>query len=258
MDIITALITPYNKKGEIDFSKVDKLMEYQIMHKAKGVVLAGTTGEGMLLDENEMLELFHHVAKKYYKDLLLILNVGMASTNKTIAFIKKIESLHIQCDAYMIIIPYYLLPSFEGIYSHFLRIAEVSSKPLIVYDIPKRTGKCLKKEELLKILQINGIIGIKEARPEQDLLAYLVNNTTKRVYAGNDSDYWKAQEVKASGIISVMTNVNIDIIKDESKRKMVENLIAYLNLYPNPYGIKKYMNEHGEYVGLPRAPLDKG
>ena len=220
--------------------------------------MAGTTGEGNLLELKEKLELFQYVSSKYYPELLIILNVGTASTIETINLIKKIEMSQIQCDAYMVVIPYYVLASFNGIEKHYLKISEVSSKPIIIYDIPKRTGVKLKKEELLKLLKIEKVIGIKEASDDLELIKYLIDESNKNVYIGRDEDYFWGFRHGADGIISVMSNENITLLNSPNDhREEIDAIIKYLKKYPNPYGIKKHMNENNFKVGMPRPPLDE-
>ena len=126
------------------------------------------------------------------------------------------------------------------------------------YDIPKRTGVKLKKEELLKLLKIEKVIGIKEASDDLELIKYLIDESNKNVYIGRDEDYFWGFKHGADGIISVMSNENITLLNNPNDhREEIDAIVKYLKKYPNPYGIKKHMNENNFKVGMPRPPLDE-
>ena len=253
MKIITALITPYDSKNKINYSKIKELIDYQILHNSSGIVIGGSTGERHLLTEYEEIKLYTFVCNNYGDKIDIFIGIGEVSTSKTIHKIKKYNKLN--CKGYLINVPCYVLPPQENIYQYFLDISNETNKDIIVYDIEKRSGISLDIATIKDIIKIPNIIGIKESTRSLKRLKILVNENLP-IILGDDKWYLWGLTKEMKCIISVMSNCELDLMINPYK-----NLASYkeklkeINKYVNPIGIKKFMNKKGLNVGNCRKPL---
>ncbi len=159
--ISTAMVTPFDHKGNIDFQKTTQLVEYLIQNGTDSLVVAGTTGESPTLTTEEKLALFRHVVKVVNKRIPVIAGTGSNNTKASIELTKKAEEIGV--DAIMLVAPYYNKPNQEGMYQHFKAIAESTSLPVMLYNIPGRAVANIQPETIIKLSQIPNIKAVKEA-----------------------------------------------------------------------------------------------
>jgi 4-hydroxy-tetrahydrodipicolinate synthase len=258
MKIITALVTPFNPDLSINYPMVDRLIQKQIDEGADGIVIGGTTGEANLLDNQEMFDLYHYVVK-YAKKIPIYLGVGNSSTSQTIKLIKRFHNLDVA--GFLVVVPYYVLPPQKGIVKHFQMINEVSLKPIILYHIPKRTGITMKIESLQELKDCAKITMIKDASLDKCRLVNIKKTLPMKVYIGDDSLFLWGIKQQMEGIISVISNSHLTLMKQclESKKKWKDFRLALslLKGQPNPIGIKKLLKQMGYSVGAVRLPLSE-
>lgn len=252
--VFTAIVTPFDKKGEIDREAFLRLVRMQEQAKISGLVIAGTTGEGWSLSEEE-IEILYTLARNNFSRKIII-GTGAISTKKTKE--KTLQAKNLGADAALVVVPYYNLPTEEAVVDHYTQVAKVGI-PIIVYHHPKRTGVCLSIECLERIAKIDGVIAIKETVSNVEYYQRLSKTTD--IFSGNDGEMKKAKQHGAIGVISVISNIYPEETKRFFSSKAVDShwnlasLIMELFKEGNPAGVKgalmkkKYCHE---YV---RAPL---
>lgn len=266
--IITALITPFHEDGTINYEALPKLIEHLLAHHTQGLLLAGTTAESPTLTHEEELHLFEHVKNIVNGRVPLIAGIGTNDTRDSVEFAKEVANFG-GIDAGLAIVPYYNKPSQEGMYQHFLAIAEASDLPIIIYNIPGRVVVEMEPETLLKLAQHPNIIGVKECTSLANM-AYLIEHKPDDflIYTGEDGDAFHAMNLGADGVISVASHTNGDEMHD-MLTKIAENdlkgaaaiqrqFIPKVNAlfsYPSPAPVKAVLNYMGFDVGPLRLPL---
>ncbi len=266
--ILTAMITPFDKEGALAIEKVADVVNYLIEHHTEGIVVGGTTGESPTLSEDEKLDLYKETIKVVAGRVPIICGVGSNDTRASISFIKKVAELE-GVAAGLCVVPYYNKPSQEGLYQHFKALAEASDLPIMLYNVPGRTGVNMTVETTLRLAEVPNIIGTKEC---QGLEAFtqIVNNTGKDflVYSGEDHLSLPCKLVGGTGIISVSAHVvgndmfemyqaleNKDIDKAAEIHGKLHPVFDAVFSVPSPAPIKTIYNEWGLAVGEPRLPL---
>lgn len=264
--VATAMITPF-KNGRVDYASFGRLLEGQIEAGIDAVVIGGTTGEAATLDDAERYTLF-----SYAKDICsgrtkLILGTG---TNDTKVAVKHTEyASRLGCDGVLTVTPYYNKGTKRGIIEHYRSIAEASDVPVLLYNVPSRTGVNLSYEVLDELSDIENIVGIKEAADSADRLITLSGYKDKLyLYSGNDSAIYTTLALGGLGVISVVSNLypkeTMDICKlffasrqKESLEKQQKMLpvINSLFLDTNPAPIKLAMANRGLCSGEMRLPM---
>lgn len=253
MKIITALITPFNKRQQIDYFVLDRLINKQILEKASGLVIGGSTGERHLLSEYEENKLYNYVTSNYGDQIDLYLGIGEASTNKAIKKIKKYNKLNFK--GYLINVPFYILPPQDKIITYFKDLSKNTKKDIIVYDIEKRNGVSLEIETIKELLKIPNIVSIKESTKSMKRLVELYSYNLP-IYLGDDKWYLWGLSNNVLGIISVMSNQELLLMKNPYLNlKQYHKVLKEISKESNPIGIKRYMNKLGENVGDCRKPL---
>ena len=266
--VLTAMITPYNDKLEIDYSAVARIAQHLATNGTDGIVVAGTTGESPNLTKDEKLNLFREVKQAVGSSCKVIAGVGTYSTKESIEVTKKISDLGI--DGIMAVVPYYNKPSQEGLYEHFKAIAGVTTLPMMLYNIPGRTGTNLLPQTVQRLAEIPNILCIKEAAGSMDQVSELKSILPESfaVYAGDDSLTLPMLSLGCNGIVSVASHVigkhikkMIDAFQIGDIKKALE---WHLLLYPifkgmfvatNPVPVKYLLNEIGLKVGGYRLPI---
>ncbi len=254
MKILTAIITPFNKKGHIDYKCLYHLIDQQISNHSDGIVIAGTTGEGMLLTNSERDNLFKKIASKYSDLIPYYFCIGGLSTQSVLKEINKYD--YLKPTGYLITVPYFILPTDEGIITHFKTVAKATERQILIYNIPKRCGKGLSINTIRELANINNITGIKDATGNIEHLNKLLKISNIDLYLGNDELFFWGFAKKVEGIISVISNVALKEMHDPiSNKAHLEAIIKLVQVYPNPIGIKKYLRNEGINVGTVRLPL---
>ncbi|KZM57923.1 4-hydroxy-tetrahydrodipicolinate synthase [Aeribacillus composti] len=266
--ISTAMVTPFDNNGNIDFQKTEKLVEYLIHHGTDSIVVAGTTGESPTLTTEEKLALFKHVVSVVNKRVPVIAGTGTNNTRASIELTKKAEQTGV--DAIMLVTPYYNKPNQEGIYQHFKAIAESTHLPVMLYNVPGRTSSSIAPETVIRLSEIDNIVAIKEASGDLDNMAKIIEKTPDdfALYTGDDSLTLPTLSIGGDGVISVASHVvgdemqemiqaflSGDVKKAGSLHRRLLPLMKELFKAPNPVPVKAALQIKGLDVGPVRLPL---
>ncbi len=264
----TALVTPFKKDGKIDFECFIKLIEYQIRNGTDALIICGTTGEGSTLSVDEKLMLFDVAVKTAKKRIPIIAGTGSNSTSFAENLAKEAEKSNI--DAHLIVTPYYNKCSQNGIIEHYFTLADNLKKPVIVYNVPSRTGVNISAETYKLLAEHNNIIGVKEADPDMGKLSESINLTEGKLdfYIGNDDLITASASIGAKGVISVLSNIsprftaqmikaalNGNFEKSSAMQKKSIPLIKALFSDVNPIAVKEAMSYLSMCESTMRLPL---
>lgn len=264
----TALITPFTKENKINYLEFEKIIEKQISGGVSALLFLGTTGESPTLSEEEKLEIVAFAVDKVKNRVPVLIGVGCNSTQKTIERIKVYQELGV--DGFLVVSPYYNKATQKGLYEHYKTIAENSKLPIIIYNVPGRTGVNVSAETVIKLSKLDNIIGIKQASGDMQELMDMVQGCDDNfnIYSGEDSLTYLMLSVGAKGVISVASNLYPKYMSKLCKKyfegKFNESLKMQLNINPvvkalfcevNPIPIKYAMNISGYNAGKPRLPL---
>ena len=262
----TALITPF-LNGEIDYSALGELIEYQIAGEIDALVIGGTTAEAATLSDEERYKLYTFAKGKIAGRTKLILGTGTNDTRVAVAHTKFAERLG--CDGVLLVTPYYNKGTESGIEKHYLTIAESADLPTILYNVPSRTGVNLGFNLLERLAEHPNIVALKEASDSTDRLVTLATLADKlTLYAGNDSQIYPTLTLGGQGVISVASNLMPKTIhelcknyfdgeKDKSLEMQLRLLpfIKSLFIETNPSPIKYAMHKRGFCTPEVRLPL---
>lgn len=266
--LLTAMVTPFDDKGDVDYEQAKRLASALLDSGSDGVLVVGTTGESPTLVREEELRLFADVKSTIGGRGTIIAGTGSNNTAEAIATTKEAERIGV--DACLLVVPYYNKPSQEGLYQHFRTIAESTSLPCILYNVPSRTVISLSVDTVVRLSQIDNIIGIKEASGNLDQVSRIIADTREGflVYSGNDNDTLPILALGGYGVISVASH-----LVGNQMKEMISNAIegrtgraAQIHRYllplfnamfvvSNPVPIKYALNHVGFNVGNPRLPL---
>jgi len=267
-NVLTAMVTPFDEQLRVNYAAVAKLAQYLAENGTDGIVVAGTTGESPTLTKDEKLNLFKEVKQAVGDSCKVIAGVGTYSTRETIELTQKVTDLKL--DGIMVVVPYYNKPSQQGLYEHFRAVAESTDLPIMLYNIPGRTGVNLQPETVVKLAEIPNILSLKEAAGSMDQVSELKSSlpSSFTIYSGDDSLTLPMLALGCSGVVSVASHIVGKQIKQmiESylKGDIKKSLEWHLKLYPifkgifvtsNPAPIKFFLNEIGLNVGGYRPPL---
>ncbi len=201
----TALVTPFSD-GEIDYRTLGELIEWQIGEGIDALVIGGTTAEAATLTDDERYKLYSFAKGKIAGRTKLILGTGTNDTRVALKHTKFAERLG--CDGVLVVTPYYNKGTEEGVEKHYLTLAESVDLPIIVYNVPSRTGVNLGIGLLERLAKHQNIVGIKEASDSTDRLVNLASfGNELTIYAGNDSQIYPTLALGGMGVISVMSNI---------------------------------------------------
>ena len=267
--LITAMVTPFDKKGEVDYDQAKKLALALIKSGSEGLVLAGTTGESpTLLHKEEEIPLFQEVKKAVGNKGSIIANTGSNSTAEAVESTQDAEKIGV--DACLLVVPYYNKPTQEGLYQHFKTIAESTKLPCILYNLPIRTITNMSAVTTIRLSKIPNIIGIKEGSGDLIQVAKIIQGAKKGflVWSGDDGDTLPMLSIGGHGVISVASHlagkqmhdmiysfVNGDTRKAAEIHMQLLPLFTSLFLVSNPQPVKYALNKIGFNVGEPRLPL---
>ncbi len=266
--LITAMVTPFNAKGEVDHKQAQKLAKALINSGSEGLVVTGTTGERPTVTDDEQLKLFATVREAIGNKGTIIAGTGGNCTRESIAITRAAELLGV--DAALLIVPYYNKPTQEGMYQHFKAIAESTGLPCILYNVPARTVTNLAPETVIRLSDVKNIVGVKEASGNLEQIGKIIQGARKDflVWSGNDSDTFPVMAMGGYGVISVASHLVgkqiQEMIQLTVRGKMKEAAAIHLNLLPlinalfivsNPIPVKYALNHVGFRVGKPRLPL---
>lgn len=201
----TALVTPF-RNGEVDYEAFAALVDHQVEGGVDFLVPLGTTGETPCLSDEEKIKVLT-LAKERSCGKPVVAGVGTNSLEHTLANIRLLEPHGV--DVFLVVVPYYNKPPQEGMYRYFKAVAEATSKPVLLYNVPGRTGANLEAETTLRLAQIDNIIGIKEASSNRGQILKIIEGRPEGflVLSGNDDETFPLMKAGADGVISVASNI---------------------------------------------------
>lgn len=259
----TALVTPFEANGKVDYAALQTLVERQIAGKVDYIVVLGTTGEAVTLTEAERKEVRQAVVRQVAGRVPLVLGAGGNCTQSVIDHIREVsDELRRDYAAILSVCPYYNKPSQEGLFRHFSAIAEASPIPIILYNVPGRTGVNMLPETALRLHAAypERIIGIKEASGKVEQIKTLIGHDFL-VISGDDGIACELMEAGADGLISVASNAwpedfgRIVREKDAALQAKYGKIIELLFKEGNPSGIKTVLSQMGLIGNHLRLPL---
>ena len=262
----TALITPFMEDGTIDFQSLSAMIEHQVDGGVDYLVIMGTTSEAPTITHEEQDQIIAHVVKQVAGRVPLVLGVGGNSTAAVVQRLEELsERLLTDFAAILSVTPYYNRPQQEGLYLHFCAVAEASPVPVILYNVPKRTGVNLLPETTRRIYDAHPqkIMGIKEACGSIEQFTETVNlsNGDFSVISGDDDLAYEMMKAGGDGLISVASNAwpkemkQIVAEKDAMMQQRLSHLIHLLFVEGNPSGIKTVLTEMGLIKNVLRLPM---
>ncbi|MCB2360192.1 4-hydroxy-tetrahydrodipicolinate synthase [Clostridium estertheticum] len=262
-----ALITPFNERG-VDFKKLEELIEWHITSKTDAIVVCGTTGEASTMTEQEKKETIKFVVDLVNKRIPVIAGTGSNSTADAISMSRWAEKIGV--DGLLVITPYYNKTTQKGLIEHFKAIANSVTSPIVIYNVPSRTGMNINPTTLLELCVIPNIVAIKEASGNIGQIAQIkaLCRDNLDVYSGNDDQVIPILSLGAMGVISVLANIiptdmhnMCELYFNGEHEKALEIQLGYLPLNnavfieTNPIPVKTAMNLMGMGVGSLRLPL---
>jgi 4-hydroxy-tetrahydrodipicolinate synthase len=265
---ICALVTPFTADGALDLVAFGRLLDFQIENGTEAVVVAGSTGEAHMLEHDEYSRLLAFAVGHVAGRVPVIAGTGEAATSKTIALTRHAQSLG--ADAALVVAPFYVRPTQEGMLRHFVEIADHGGLPVLLYNVPSRTACDLLPETVARLSAHPGIIGIKEASSDDERIRATAELVSPNfVYlSGDDGTARKAMLAGASGTISVVANLAPKAFRmlcdaatqgdrqaAERYDALLEPLVHALNCAPNPIAVKAGLPVLGLGSAVPRLPL---
>jgi 4-hydroxy-tetrahydrodipicolinate synthase len=265
---LCALATPFTGDGALDLPAFARLLDHQLEGGTQGVVVAGSTGEAHMLDESEYEQLLAFAVEHVDGRVPVIAGTGEAATSKTIAQTRRAHALG--ADAALVVTPYYVRPTQEGLRRHFLEVVEHGDMPVLVYNVPTRTGCDLHPQIVAELRDDPRIIGIKEANSDIERIRAIAQLARPGFVflSGDDATAAEAMLHGAAGVISVANNLvpaafralcdtarSGDRAKTTAQMQSLKPLLEALNCAPNPIAVKAGLSELGLCQGTVRLPL---
>lgn len=266
--VVTAMVTPFDVNGQIDFAKTTQLIEHLISNGTDALVVAGTTGESPTLSFREKIALFDHTVKTVSGRIPVIAGTGSNSTASSIELTMAAEQVGV--DAVMLVAPYYNKPSQSGMYEHFRSIAQKTGLPVMLYNIPGRSTVNMSVELVTELAKINNIVAMKEASGNLDQITTIISETSDDffVYSGDDSLTLPILAIGGTGIVSVASHVVGKELKEmvsaflngnyqlaAKRHQQLLPIFKGLFIAPNPSPVKEALRLRGLDVGGVRLPL---
>jgi len=266
--LLTAMVTPFDARGEVDYQQAKKLALSLLDSGSGGVVVSGTTGESPTLSREEKLRLFAEVKSAIADRGAVVAGTGNYNTRESQELTKEAEKIGV--DACLLVVPYYNRPTQQGLWEHFKAIAQSTTLPCIIYNVPSRTVTNLAADTVIRLNQIDNIVGVKEASGNLGQIAEIIQGTREDflVYSGNDSDTFPILALGGYGVVSVASHLVGIQIKDMMEKflngkhqeaarihRYLLPLVNALFIVSNPAPVKWALNYAGFSVGKPRLPL---
>ncbi|PAD37056.1 4-hydroxy-tetrahydrodipicolinate synthase [Terribacillus saccharophilus] len=266
--VITAMVTPFDNQGQIDFDATTRLLDYLIENGTNAVVVAGTTGESPTLSHEEKLSLFRHVVKTVDGRIPIIAGTGSNNTQASIELTKEAEEIGV--DAALIVAPYYNKPNQRGLYAHFEAVANSTKLPIMLYNIPGRSVVKIEPETVMELSKISNIVSVKDSTGDLSSMTKVIAGTPDdfSLYSGDDDLTLPVAAIGGNGIVSVSSHVVGNEIQamlqayeagniGEASRIHQQILPIMQGLFqaPNPTPVKEALNQKGIAVGGVRLPL---
>jgi len=266
--LLTAMVTPFDARGEVDYQQAKRLALSLMDSGSDGMVVSGTTGESPTLSKEEKLRLFAETKSAMANRGIVVAGTGSYDTKESQELTREAEKAGV--DACLLVVPYYNRPTQQGLWEHFRAIAQSTTLPCILYNVPSRTVTNLAADTVIKLSQIDNIVGVKEASGNLEQIAEIIQKTKEDflVYSGNDSDTFPILALGGYGVISVASHL-VGIQIKEMMEKFLDGqvqeaaeihryllpLVNALFIVANPMPVKWALNYVGFSVGKPRLPL---
>lgn len=268
-EVITAMVTPMNSKGEIDYDKVESLAKHLIDNGSDAILVAGTTGESPTLTNDEERELVSTVKRAAQNKVKIILSAGSNCTHTAVEFSKNAQKE--EADAILSVVPYYNKPNQRGMIEHFSSVAKSTNLPIILYNIPSRTGVNLEPATVAYLAsEYKNIVGIKQSCADLDKVSEMriLCPDDFAIYSGDDSLTLPMLSLGASGVISVASHLFGKEIKSMIRNFKAGDVLAARNMHkklypvfknlfmaPNPVPVKAALAYKGLIESHVRKPL---
>lgn len=266
--VLTAVLTPFDESGTVDYETFWRLVRHLLENGSDGVVVAGTTGESPTLSKVEKVAMFKAAVEAAAGRGVVIASTGTYNTAESVEMTQRVADLG--CDGVMAVTPYYSKPPQEGIYRHFMAIADATDLPLVVYNIPGRTSRLIEVDTMARITEHPRVVAIKDATEDLDYAdqQFAAIDGQAAVYSGADAFTLELLRRGGVGVISVAAHlvgnqvkamVDAYIAGEEEQAQELHDLMADVvdSLFrePNPMGLKAAMSSLWGAVGDPRLPL---
>ena len=264
-----ALITPMNDDGSVNYEKLRELLEFHVANKTDAIIICGTTGEASTLSDEEHLECIRFACEVINKRIPVIAGTGSNCTQSAIELSKEAEKSGV--DGLLLVTPYYNKATQNGLKAHYKAIAKEVNVPIILYNVPSRTGTRLAPQTVVDLChEVPNIVGVKDATGDISEVAELMSlaKGTVDVYSGNDDQIVPVLSLGGKGVISVLSNIlpkethdmvasylDGDVVKSCEMQLKYFDLVKALFCEVNPIPVKKALNLMGMEVGSLRLPL---
>ena len=264
-----ALITPMNEDGSVNYEKLRELLEFHVANKTDAIIICGTTGEASTLSDEEHLECIRFACEVINKRIPVIAGTGSNCTQSAIELSKEAEKSGV--DGLLLVTPYYNKATQNGLKAHYKAIAKEVNVPIILYNVPSRTGTRLAPQTVVDLChEVPNIVGVKDATGDISEVAELMSLAKGTVdeYSGNDDQIVPVLSLGGKGVISVLSNIlpkethdmvasylEGDVVKSCEMQLKYFDLVKALFCEVNPIPVKKALNLMGMEVGSLRLPL---
>jgi 4-hydroxy-tetrahydrodipicolinate synthase len=265
-EVLTAIVTPFQEDGSVDLDRFRELCLHLVGNGSDGLVVAGTTGESPTLSDEERFSLFETAVDAVGGRATVIAGTGTYSTAHSVHLTERAHELGV--DGFLVVTPYYNKPPPRGTVEHFRAIAEVSDKPIVVYNIPQRVVVNLEPETIVQLAEIPSVAAVKQATEDRGQARRIVAETGLDLYAGNDDLVYPFLELGGVGGVCVHTHLAGTRVKEMIRRfregdqrgaKEIDDelkpLVGALAVTTNPIPVKAALNLIGHDVGGLRLPL---
>lgn len=264
-----AIVTPFKDNGEVDYERFAEMVEYQIENGTDAIIVCGTTGESSTLTHEEHLDVIRYCVEKVNGRIPVIAGTGSNCTDTAIYLSTEAEKYGV--DGLLLVTPYYNKATQKGLYQHFKAVADSVKVPVILYNVPSRTGCNIAPETVVKLCtEVENIVGVKEASGNLSQIVKLMSLADGKVdlYSGNDDQITPLLALGGKGVISVLSNVaprqTHEICAKFFAGDVAESCAEQLRAIPlcnalfcevNPIPVKKALNLQGRGAGILRMPL---
>ena len=264
-----AIVTPFKDNGEVDYEKFAEMVEYQIENGTDAIIVCGTTGESSTLTHEEHLDVIRYCVEKVNGRIPVIAGTGSNCTDTAIYLSTEAEKYGV--DGLLLVTPYYNKATQKGLYQHFKAVADSVKVPVILYNVPSRTGCNIATETVVKLCtEVENIVGVKEASGNLSQIVKLMSLADGKVdlYSGNDDQITPLLALGGKGVISVLSNVAPrqtheicakffagDVAGSCAEQLRAIPLCNALFCEVNPIPVKKALNLQGRGAGILRMPL---
>ena len=266
--LITAMITPFDNEGNVDYQQARRLANARLDSGSDGVVITGTTGEGPTLSNEEKIRLYGEVKEAIGSRGAVIAGTTDNNTANSIELSKEAEA--VGADALLLTVPAYNKPPQEGLYQHFKKIASKTNLPCVLYNVTSRTSLNMTDETTVRLSHIDNIVGIKEAGSDLDQIARIIEGSRQDflVWSGNDNETFYIMAMGGYGVVSVAAHLvgnqikqmmglllEGDVERAGAEHRRLLPLFKVLFVESNPIPVKYAVNSLGFNAGEPRLPL---